>query len=77
MKQQSISSNIQIKGIFSEWKTVSKETAKEFIQHILKSGITYYEIKKCENNDTAIPKLHKYIERKYLKGITIEELLKD
>lgn len=77
MKQQSISSNIQIKGIFSNWRTVSKETAKEFIKHILASGITCYDIGKCESNDTAIPKLYKYIERTYLRGITIEELLND
>lgn len=68
---------IQIKFIYSDWREVSKEQAKEFVENLLKSGITCNDIGKCESNDTALPKLYKYIERNYLKGITIEELLKE
>lgn len=67
---------IEIKPIYGDWKEVSKEKAKEIIEHILSSGITCSDIEKFEKKDTAIPKLHKYIERIYLRGITIEELLK-
>lgn len=77
MKLQNNSSNIQIKGIFSEWRQVPKEQAREFVKYLLASGMTCYDIEKCESNDTAIPKLHKYIERTYLKGITVEELMKE
>lgn len=66
---------IEIKSIFSDWKEVSKEQAKEYVEYILSSGITCYGIKKCENNDTALLKLHKYIEKTKLRGITIKELL--
>lgn len=75
MKLLNNSSNIQIKFIYSDWKEVTKEQAKDFVESLLASGITCYDIKKCESNDTAIPKLHKYIEKNYLRGITIEELL--
>lgn len=67
---------IEIKGIFSDWKEVTKEQAKEFIENVLSSGITCSDIKKCESKETAIPKLYKYIERTHLRGITVEELLK-
>lgn len=67
---------IEIKSIYSDWREVSKEQAREFIKYLLASDMTCYDIEKCESNDTAIPKLYKYIERTYLKGITVEELLK-
>lgn len=66
---------IEIKPIYGDWKEVTKEQAKEFIEHVLSSGITCYDIKKSERKDIAIPKLHKYVERTYLRGITIGELL--
>ena len=77
MKQLKNLSNIQIKFIFSDWKEVTKEQAKKFVESLLNSGMTCPAIKKCEHSDTATPKLYKYIESNYLKGITVEKLLKE
>lgn len=68
---------IEVRSIYNDWKEVSKEQAKEYIKYVLSSGITCYDINKCESNDTAIPKLYRYIERTKLRGITVEELLKE
>ena len=68
---------IEVKPIYGDWKEVTKEQAKDFIKHILSIGITCYDIGKHESRDTAILKLYKYIEKTYLRGITVEKLLKE
>ena len=56
---------IQFKFIFSGWKEVSKEKAKELVQYKL-AGVTTM---KCQKE------IIDYINKKCLKGITVEELL--
>lgn len=66
MKQQNISSNILVKPIFGGWKEVSKEQAKAFVLNIINHANA---IKQTEVNE--------YINKNKLKGITLEELLKE
>lgn len=55
---------IQFKFIFSGWKEVDKEKAKELVNHLL-NGITMMSGQKRID----------YINQNRLKGITVEELL--
>ena len=57
---------IQIKAYFGDWKTVSKEQAKDFVKTMMKGMQAVPEAKK-----PAI------IEEKHLRGISVKELLKD
>lgn len=56
---------IEIRGIFTDWKEVTPERAREYVK-ILKRGITNL-------NDTD---KNKYINSKRLRGTTVEELEK-
>jgi len=55
----------EIRGIFTDWKEVEPERAREYVK-ILKRGITNL-------NDTD---KNKYINSKRLRGTTVEELEK-
>jgi len=58
---------IEIRGMFTDWKAVNPEQAREYVK-ILKKRITNL-------NDTE---KNKYINSKRLRGTTVEELeLKD
>lgn len=66
MKQQNNSSNIFIKPIFGGWREVTKEQAKDFVEFLLRN---------CQAvRPNEIPK---YINENKIKGITVEELLKE
>ena len=56
---------IEIRGVFTDWKEVKPEQAREYVK-ILKSGITIL-------NDTE---KNKYINSERLRGTTVEELEK-
>ena len=56
---------IEIRGMFTDWKEVNPERAREYVK-ILKRGITNL-------NDTD---KNKYINSKRLRGTTVEELEK-
>lgn len=56
---------IKVKFLFSDWHEVSKEQAKEFVKTIL-SGMT------MNGKERKI----KYINEHYLRGSTVEELIK-
>lgn len=58
---------IQIKGIFSGWREVDKSFAKEYIKSLLERIVAIRGI------DAKI----KYINDNRLKGITVEELLRE
>lgn len=66
MKQQNNSSNILVNPIYGGWREVTKEQAKEFVLHIIKHASA---IKPSEINN--------YINKNKLRGITVEELLKE
>lgn len=53
---------IQVKSFFGKWRKVDKEKAKALIKHIL---------------DTSVASSYKYIEERFLKGITIKELFEE
>lgn len=57
---------IEIKSFFQDWKEVDKEQAKKFIKHI-KSGI----------HNIPESKKDEFIEKRYLRGISVKELLND
>lgn len=57
---------IEFKTFFNGWKEVSKEQAKELVLHIIRHASA---IKPSEIND--------YINKNKLRGITVEELLKE
>lgn len=57
---------IEIKSFFQDWKEVDEKQAKIFIQHI-KSGI--HNIPENEKDE--------FIEKRYLRGISVKELLKE
>ena len=54
---------IEIKGVFSDWKEVEAEKAREYVK-LIRKGIT--NLSDAEKN--------KYINTKRLRGITVEEL---
>lgn len=65
MKQQNNLSNIFIKAIYGDWREVTKEQAKEFVDFLLRH---------CQAvHPNELPK---YINENKIKGITVEELLK-
>lgn len=66
LKKDAVMDSIQIKSHFGDWKTVSKEQAKDFVKTIMKGMNAVPEAKKAE-----------IIEEKHLHGITVKELLKD
>lgn len=55
---------VEIKSLFTDWHTVTKEQAKKYIQFVY-------------NNITAMNEKQKieYIEQKRLRGITYKELM--
>lgn len=57
---------IEIKSTFSDWHEVSKEQAKEYVKFLLQN---MNAIKKTEQAE--------YINKNKLRGITVEELLKE
>ena len=65
-RRNSDAAPIQIKSHFGDWKTVSKEQAKDFVKTMMKGMNAVPEAKKAE-----------IIEEKHLRGITVKELLKD
>lgn len=54
---------IEIKGVFSDWKEVEPEKAREYVKLIRKGMINLSDAEKNE-----------YINTKRLRGITVEEL---
>lgn len=56
---------IQIRGIMSDWREVTKEQAKRFISFMIAGTMTGDEQKRIE------------MAQRHLKGITVEELLKE
>jgi len=56
---------IEIRGVFTDWKEVNPEQAREYVK-LLKRGITIL-------NDTE---KNKYINSERLRGTTVEELEK-
>lgn len=54
---------IEIKGVFTDWKEVEPEKAREYVKLIRKGMINLSDAEKNE-----------YINNKRLRGITVEEL---
>ena len=65
MERQSKLYNIYVKPIYGEWQKASIKQAKEFVQYLLRNCSA------CHTKD-----LPKYINKKRIKGITVEELIK-
>lgn len=65
-KQLTINTNnkkIEIRGYFSDWHEVDREKAEEYIINKLKKM-------------TPLSNIYEYIEHRFLRGITVQELLK-
>ena len=58
--------NIEIRSFFSDWHKVDKQTAINYIKWVIES-----------TTGMKGEKLIKFIEEKRLRGITVEELLKN
>lgn len=64
--KDSTKDEIKVKAHFGGWHKVSKEQAKEFVKHMISGMQAVPETKRAA-----------LIEEKYLRGITVAELLKD